>query len=134
MLLDPLSLDHFQVIGVATFPEDCFIQCCSLGPSGCQYIWIFGNICFAVACTAEGASNCQPKTTDGLGLNSYYLTMTYSESSNEGPLDGLESDLDTAMSPSLLVADAGSERLIRLPTNEIFLFGNESHGIKVSCS
>ena len=58
------------------------VQCCQLGPSLCQYMWIIDNVCYAVSCR-EGSDACDPLVipiTDD--ISSIYFKLT---PANGGP-------------------------------------------------
>ena len=56
----------------ANSPVQCLQQCCTLGPTTCQYIWVLKDKCYAVACSPMTESLCMPREM----------------SSNDGPATG----------------------------------------------
>ena len=103
-------MEHVIAIGLGISQEDCTERCCRLGPSNCQYLWIFDDKCFAVSCNANPDS-CQPIS---LGRTSRpvmttYVKMNFSVIPDNPP-----------------IANAGPGKVIQLPQSEVYLYGNHS--------
>lgn len=72
------EVDHLEGIH-ASDGQDCVAQCCSLGPLRCQYVWMIGRHCYAVACP-EHPQLCQPMAViskNGQRVDSLYVKMVY---------------------------------------------------------
>lgn len=56
----------------------CLEKCCDLGPSVCQFIWVFESKCFAVACSSGYELLCKPKEIfDENAPNTRYFAITH---------------------------------------------------------
>lgn len=69
------SVDYIKPFLVDTSTEEgikeCVTQCCQLGSSRCQYVWLFTSKCFAIGCTAENADKCRPMRMPALSSSAY---------------------------------------------------------------
>ena len=125
--------------------EECVNKCCALGPSGCQYLWVFGSACFGVSCD-DDHSACEPrKVSPSFTMETVYIQMNYASIADILAKQILLGDLDEEGSrsggsrsggsreggDSPPVADAGSDFTVQLPVNEIHLYGNGSRDDKV---
>ena len=55
-------------------------MCCDMGPSDCQYIWVFRSQCYAVACLPEASDMCKPrKVFDKDAADSGYYKVRHPE-------------------------------------------------------
>ncbi len=59
LFLEPLKLDGLQYLGRRTSIEKIVVECCQLGSEKCQYLWIYGDDCYAVSCTTTPQA-CEP--------------------------------------------------------------------------
>ena len=67
----------------ANSPAQCLEQCCTLGPTACQYIWVFKEKCYAVACSPVTESLCMPREmSSNNGPATGYYKILHSEDSN----------------------------------------------------
>ena len=66
--------------------EDCLHKCCRKGPNSCQYMWVFKNQCFSVACSSDSISLCYPQDVGGEAdaSESTYYSMAYQQSQDGG--------------------------------------------------
>lgn len=56
----------------------CLEECCDLGPSVCQFIWVFESKCFAVACSSGHDFLCEPKEIfDENASKTRYFAITH---------------------------------------------------------
>ena len=58
-----------------TTQENCAELCCKVGPEVCQYAWLFGDRCYAVACH-HNKTLCQPTRVI---FNSTYMRIRISK-------------------------------------------------------
>ena len=56
----------------------CLEKCCDLGPTKCQFIWVFESKCFAVACSSGHEFLCKPKEIfDENASKTRYFAITH---------------------------------------------------------
>ena len=103
-------VEHVIAIGLGVTQEDCTERCCRLGPSNCQYLWIFDDKCFAVSCNANPDS-CQPISLGRTSrpIMTTYIKMNFSVIHDDPP-----------------IANVGPGKVIQLPQSEVYLYGNYS--------
>ena len=65
----------------------CFQECCTLGPSRCQYVWFYKSTCVAVACQLySNSGSCRPVHVNNLPSDvSSYVSMIYNSIDNTLP-------------------------------------------------
>ena len=115
------AVDHLWELGKRTSVEECVSRCCSLGPSGCQYVWVLLETCYAVVCNsfAHRDSVCAPRSMVGTP----YAKMTSYVEIGFGR--GVE---------SALVADAGPTVVVHMPQTDVYLHANTAANPQVgSC-
>ena len=101
-------VEHVIAIGLGVSQDECKERCCRLGPSNCQYLWIFDDKCFAISCKANPDS-CQPVS---LGRTNRPIMTTYVKMNF------------TAITDNPPIANAGPGKVIQLPQSEVYLYGN----------
>ena len=133
-----ISVDHLKALGTAISAEKCLSLCCKMGRDKCQYLWVFGEACFAVGCE-HGGIGCLPQMlSKNVKMDSVYLRMQYVVKDTD--LDDFEDLLDDHLSDKDKdkqghpppVADAGADIVVTLPNDVVYIYGNGSKGDQVS--
>ena len=136
-------MDHVKALGTDISAEQCLSNCCKLGQKRCQYLWVFGEACFAIGCE-DDVMNCMPQLLpSNVKTESIYVKMQYvmketdldnieetlDEQLLEKGKDGDDDDNDKGHPP---VANAGGDVTVQLPADIVHLYGNGSTGHNVS--
>ena len=57
--------------------SECARLCCEIGPSQCQYVWLYNDNCFSVGCHRDSLENCKPRYVAELQHESIYTELYY---------------------------------------------------------